>query len=377
MRFRIQVFASAEAFAVLRPSWNALAERSVGTTVFSSWEWQSSWWKHYAPNSRLIVLSAWDSDRLAGLLPMYVRRRILNGLLPMRELLLVGSGGDTSPDYLGAILEPESAAEVAPLLAADVIRSRDHWDVLNFTDVAPGPFADAMQAALTGSRLECEQVPCSTIKVVHAPASWEEYLAGMHRDRRYRVRHQRNKLLKELGAQLLVARSDAEIAASVEALVDLHRKRWDSKGSGQGAFRTAEYLRFHREVIELCHRNDWVRLYSIAAAGRTIAVFYCYRYRNELLYFQSGFDPEFERYSLGAVLMGFAIESAIAEGLQVIDLLKGDHAYKNSWSNGERLTVDIHAHNRSTLGRMHWLRSRLKRSLLHARARAGTEQELA
>src|SRR5262245_62305555 len=138
-------------------------------------------------------------------------------------------------------------------------------------------------------------------------------------------------------------------------MIQLHRKRRTAKNANEVSFRTYRYINFHDEVMELCAENGWVRLYSLevpdatgAAPPQPIAMFYCYRYRDEILYFQSGFDPEYEKYSPGHVLMGFSIESAVGEGAVVFDMLKGNHAYKSMWANDSRTTRQIVAH-RSTV----------------------------
>jgi len=143
----------------------------------------------------------------------------------------------------------------------------------------------------------------------------------MHRDRRYRVRNLRRNALRELGARFNLPQSDGELQAAVDDLIALHRKRWARKDHTKGAFRSRSYIGFHREAIERCHRNGWIRLYRMEAGGKAVAVLYCYRYRDEVLYF-SRIRPAARRVFSRPVLMGFAIESAIGEGARVFDLLK-------------------------------------------------------
>jgi CelD/BcsL family acetyltransferase involved in cellulose biosynthesis len=278
----------------------------------------------------------------------------------MREVRLVGSGGDTSPDYLGPLLAPEREEEVASALADYVVRQRRHWDVLNFTDVCEGAFSRALQKALSKQDVEAVAKPCSRIQIVRLPASWDEYVGAMPRDRRYRLRNLRKKAEEKVAARFQTLRTSEELRGAVQELIDLHRSRWDSKDHTKGAFRTDAYIGFHSEVIDLCQRNDWIRFYRIEVEGRAAAMFYCYRYRDDVLYFQSGFDPKHEQHSLGQVLMGRSIESALGEGAKVFDLLKGEHAYKASWSNDFRHTVDIVAHNTSSLGRLSLMKEKLR-----------------
>lgn len=360
MAFRFEVFASPDSALTLRDSWNALAEQANGISVFSTWEWQSAWWKYYGGGKALKIIAVWDAERLVGLLPLHIATTRLASLLPVREARLIGSGGDTSPDYLGPLLAPDREAEVAAALADYVVEHRGAWDVLNFTDMCEGAFSRALLDRLRARRLEAVSRPCSRIQIAKLPSTWDEYVNAMHRDRRYRLRNLRKKAEEKIGARFQVLRTEEELPHAVEELILLHRCRWDSKDHTKGAFRSDAYVGFHSEAIQRCARRGWVRFYRIEVDGKAAAMFYCYRYRDDVLYFQSGFDPQHEKHSLGQVLMGRAIESALQEGAKVFDLLKGEHAYKASWSNDFRYTVDLVAHNTSLLGRLSLAREKLR-----------------
>jgi CelD/BcsL family acetyltransferase involved in cellulose biosynthesis len=379
MGMRVEEFTSLEQCAPLQGQWNALVERAPNVTIFSTWEWQSTWWKHYGGNDQLRVLAAFESDRVVGLLPLYQTRRRLAPALSSREIRLLGAGGDTSPDYLGAVVDRGCERAAAAALAGALLERRSTWDVLNLTDMTSGVFLESLTEGLQATGVQARVSPCSIIQIAHLPDTWQEYLAAMHHDRRARVLRLRRGAVRKLDAQFRPPQNEAEVRAAVEDLISLHCKRWDSKDE-PGAFRSASYVSFHREVIEKCHLQNWVRLYRLEVAGNTAAVLYCYRYRDEVLYFQSGFDPDLKQFSLGQVLIGLAIESAIGEGSKVFDLLKGEHPYKKSWSNDERMTFDLVAHNRSVLGQLQLLRRKLasvKQSALlrFGRQRAATIAE--
>jgi CelD/BcsL family acetyltransferase involved in cellulose biosynthesis len=360
MTFRFEEQTTLESARPLRDSWNALAERTGTVSVFSTWEWQSTWWKYYGAGKSLRIIVVWEGDRLVGILPMHIATTRLASFLPVREARLVGSGGDTSPDYLGPIVAPDRANEVAAALADYVVKHRGHWDVLSFTDVCEGAFSNALLERLRGRAIDTVSKPSSRIQIAKLPATWDEYVGAMHRDRRYRLRNLRKKAEEKAGARFQVVTVGDELRKAVQELIVLHRSRWDSKDQTKGAFRTDAYVGFHTEAIEQCALNGWVRFYRIEVGGEPAAMFYCYRYRDDILYFQSGFDPKFESLSVGQVLMGRSIESAIGEGAKVFDMLKGEHAYKASWSNDFRYTVDLVAHNTSSLGRLSLMREKLR-----------------
>lgn len=356
MTFRVEQLSSLQASTALQREWNELAARANNTTVFSTWEWQTTWWKHYGGDKEARIIVVREGAHVVGIMPLYARRIAWPPLVTASELRFIGTGGDTSPDYLGPVIDPACEAPVAALLADQLVATRSRWDVLRLTDLRPGVFLDVLVERLRAAGAHAEVSPRSTIQIVRLPSSWNEYLAKMPGDRRRRIGNLRRNVLNKLGGRFLSELTREQLPQAIEDLITLHRKRWDSKGADSSAFRTDAYVSFHREVITHCHENGWVHLYRIEVPGRTVAVFYCYHYKGEVLFFQTGFDPELEHFRLGQVLMAFSIESAIGAGASVFDMLKGEHAYKQSWSNEVRQTFNLVSYNQSLPGQLSRLR---------------------
>nr|MBX2835647.1 GNAT family N-acetyltransferase [Gammaproteobacteria bacterium] len=75
---------------------------------------------------------------------------------------------------------------------------------------------------------------------------------------------------------------------------------------------------------------------------KVIAVEYAFCEKHRLLFFQTGFDPEFKSLSPGHVLMSRMITDAIDQGVHEIDLLKGDYPYKANYASTTRESSVIH-----------------------------------
>jgi CelD/BcsL family acetyltransferase involved in cellulose biosynthesis len=80
-------------------------------------------------------------------------------------------------------------------------------------------------------------------------------------------------------------------------------------------------------------------LHGAEVDGRIVALLYCYRFRDRVLYFQGGFDPAQAALRPGLTLMGHAIEQAIEEGAQVFDMLRGEYDFKSQWAKQKRRTA--------------------------------------
>ena len=175
------------------------------------------------------------------------------------------------------------------------------------------------------------------------PSSWDDWLASLHRDRRYRVRSIRKKLVAtHPDARFFVWDDAATLDAGVDRLAYLHRKRWTASGESHG-FSSPEYIEFHHAVMAACLARDRLRLYCLEIGGKIVAMFYFYRFRDSVYLMQSGFDPDHADLKPGQVLLGYIIEHAIGEGHAVLDFLRGEHRYKDELATGKRETVFVHA----------------------------------
>lgn len=333
--------------AELRETWDSLQQRAAETSVFTSWEWQYHWWLTYGTGHRLRVVIACEEGRPAGILPLYLRRERLRAGLEASVLRFLGTGGDTHPDDLGPILAGGQEGEVSRFLADYVLNVLQGWDVLLVTDMPAGSvFATSLEAACRRRHVAVSRGVSARIPYTELPPTWEAYLDSLSRDRRWRLRSTRRKLESQAPARFFVWDDRKGVDEAVDRLAELHRRRWEAAGQPHG-FSSSQYVEFHRGVMKACLARGWLRLYCLEMDGRLIAMYYCYRFRNQVFLMQGGFEPDYARLKPGQVLMGFAFEHAIREGNSVFDFLRGDHRYKDELATGTRETVFLAGYRRT------------------------------
>src|SRR4029079_12983464 len=102
------------------------------------------------------------------------------------------------------------------------------------------------------------------------------------------------------------------------------------------AFQDAQTVAFHREFVHLAAAEGWLRILVMRIGDVPAAALYGLRYGDVFYFYQSGFDPERSRQSVGLVMMGLAIRSAIEEGVAEYDFLHGTEEYKYHWAPNTR-----------------------------------------
>jgi CelD/BcsL family acetyltransferase involved in cellulose biosynthesis len=121
-----------------------------------------------------------------------------------------------------------------------------------------------------------------------------------------------------------------DLKAGLDALYDLHQKRWQTKGS-EGVFRNPAKRRFYERFSQLFLAKDWLAFDFLDLDGRPVACQMCFRYRDTQFLLQEGFDPQFGSDSVGIALRAMALNKAIDEGVRHYDFLAGLGRHKTQW----------------------------------------------
>src|SRR3954452_19614419 len=298
-----------EAPSAVRAEWSAVAERS--RNVFVTPEWAEIWRDHYAPGAALRLLACHDSDgALRALWPLYVAARG-----PVRLVRLAGHG---PADELGPACALEDRPFAAHALRAALAERRLGGQALLAERLA----GDLDWPALLGGRaLHREASPVIPI----AGRSWEDYLAAQSRNFREQAGRRRRMLEREHAIDYELVADPARLPEAFDTLVELHDRRW--AGGDSDAFAGANG-RSPRAFAALALERGWLRLWRLPADGEPVAAWHGFRFGGADAFYQSGRDPNWERQSVGFVLLAHTVRLAFEAGMAEYRLLRGEEGYK-------------------------------------------------
>jgi len=328
----LQVIDASEQFFQLRDEWNTLLESSGSNCVFLAHEWLSTWWKHLGEGRRLSIFTVRDNGQLAGVLPLSERPAQFTRMTP-RVLEFLGSGVIGS-DYLDVIAERGRESEVVAAFAEHLNGRRL---MLQLSQLRSG----SCIASLLGDQLQRYGWPVASVKQNICPYidlrghTWESYLSTVGANLRKNVNRYIRNVSKHFDMRLLRAQSKADAQIALDAVIELHRKRWKEVGTSE-AFQSDPVVAFHREFVDLAAERGWLRILVLYLNGAPAAALYGLLYRQVFYFYQSGFDPAYSRHSVGVATMAFSIQAAIEDGADEYDFLHGDEEYKFHWTNSTR-----------------------------------------
>lgn len=135
----------------------------------------------------------------------------------------------------------------------------------------------------------------------------------------------------------LVATTAETLAADLAQLFRLHGERWQSKGEA-GVLAHADVRRFHEAAAPALFAAGLLRLMTLRIDEAVAGVYYGLQSRDQAYAYLGGFDPAFAFESPGTLLVGAALEDAVAAGAREFHFLRGQEPYKYEWGAADRWT---------------------------------------
>jgi CelD/BcsL family acetyltransferase involved in cellulose biosynthesis len=304
---RMRVVNGPGLFQELEGAWKGLCTDSPGATPFQTYEWQSTWWRHYGGLKQPRAYAVYDGQDLVGLLPM-VRTAV-----PWRTLRPMGIGPS---DYLHPLAMPGYEERVAAALT----------ECLSEADVDLVDLHQVRETRAFAGRLAVDPIEQATCLVLDLPATYDAYLQTLGKSLRYDVRKLDKSLFKEGKATIEPAE---DVDQGLDILFEQHRLRWRKRGL-PGAF-LGRSTRFHREWAHQAARQGWLWLSVLRLEGEPIGAIYAMTHGATVYYYQAGFDPTRGSVSPGTLLVAATIRRAIEAGKGHFDFMRGDEPYKRRW----------------------------------------------
>ena len=323
----------AEALALGPLVWDDLMTRSGCASPFMSWAWHRAW-ADAAPLAEAgagEVLTLQDSGSLQAVLPLRQCRLRFRRITVSALTWAIGDIG--CPDELDVPALPDRDLRALAEAIEDL-----PWQII----VLPNLVEDAPGARRLGGALEerghtTRHLPLWSCPRLELPASWDTYLATLSPNRRQILRRKERGLRRD-HAVALVDYDETTLDEGWGHLLALHEQRWNGTG---GAFRDPRNAQLQRQFAAAMAREQRLWLTTLNVDGRAAAAWYGFTSDDAVYFYQGGRDPQWQRESVGLVLMSLMIQRAIERGYRVFNFLRGDDEYKNAFKPSQRMTWEM------------------------------------
>lgn len=331
---RVKEINEYDQFLELREQWNDVLSKSEDNDVFSTWEWLSTWWRHYGKERELMILLAEEGEKIVAIAPLMYSIYKLFGL-KLRRIEFLGT---EHTDYRNFILTEKKAESLKLFLR---YLSKLDWDCLEFRNIPETAESIANLRGILGkTHMQNERV-LSTCFYMPLPVSWGVFLKERSENLRRQLRRHMKRLKQKYSVTFKRQDDINSVQQGVETIVHLHQKRWNSKGF-QGTFGADPRFRdFTLDVSKCFAEKKWLNLSFISADDKPISGGLSFEYNNTLYLYHLGYDPAYSKFGVGNLLISHLIEDSIQKGKARFDFLNGPELFKKRWASLSRNILEV------------------------------------
>jgi CelD/BcsL family acetyltransferase involved in cellulose biosynthesis len=342
---RIKEIENYNDFIALKDRWNDLLQK-CDNTIFSTFEWLSTWWKHFGKEKTLRILVAEERDAVVGIAPLMLSKDNLLYFGKFRRIEFIG-GWDS--DYNDFIFVGQDR-DCLKFFLNRLLEFSD-WDLLELREVnEKSSSAKALQAIGNSQAPKLEMGVSNLCPYITLPKSLKVFVSGLGSNMRKNLRRYMRKLRQEYKVGFKTQSDFSSTREAVETFFKLHQKRWESLGH-LGAFVDKTSRDFHIEIAEIFDQKDWLALHFLTVNDEPIAAAYTFNHNLKKYARLTGFDPDFSRFRAGNLLKMHIIEDCIKKGLIEYDLSRGTGFGKEYWSSGVRKNFVAKMYNNNWRGK--------------------------
>jgi len=241
------------------------------------------------------------------------------GLAPLQTAGRTASivGSPDVCDHLDLVAVPGRERAVCSALIAHLQRSA----TVDRLDTGPvRPDSVVVRALLPAARalgLPTEVVEDESLFDLRLPTAWDDYLESLSGKERHEVRRKLRR-----GGDAFRFELTAGDATAVDEFLRLFRRNRADKAAFMDA-RTEGFFR------GLAGRLPETRIGLLRVDGPVAAAVWCFDHGRTRYLYNSAYDADYSRLSVGLACKLLSIRDAIERGLTTYDFLKGNEAYKH------------------------------------------------
>lgn len=318
--------ATLEPLDQLEQDWTSLAGRIPRPLPFHTPAWHRLWWSHFGDGRRPHYVAVREDGALIGVVP----------LMQDGDTLAV-AGDPEICDYTDIPIGTTGAATILPGVL-DALEPLP-WRTLHLWGLPEDSAALAVTRAWAETRGHAVEIDFEAVcPRVALAGDWDTYLASLSKKDRHELKRKMRRFQESGGdVRIRVLATPEEVNAALDTFFHLHRISRHDKAE----FMTEQMEGFFRDMAGGLADAGLVRLYVVEVDEHPAAALLAFRSGDELLLYNSGYDPAFAPVSVGIVSKALALQNAIADGISTVDFLRGAEPYKYDLGGTDRIVRQL------------------------------------
>ncbi len=334
----LEILTTLEAWDKLTPEWDDLLAQSVNPSPFLAPYYLKLWWQTAgggewsAFERELCIITARKDGQLVGIAPLFSWRDTSG------EEHIGFIGQVEVSDYLDFIV---SEADIESFLSAlfDFVATDEHlkkkdWQLANFISTSPSP--KVLEAIAKARNWHFQSQVLEVAPHIPLADSFEAYLNQIDKKQRHEIRRKVRRAQEQAEITLHLVQPEEDFEEHINTFLNFMEQ-----DAGKAKFLTQDMRAFFKAFSKAAFEQGDLVFSWLLINGQRAAGYLSLKKNNNLYVYNSCWDSRFMSYSPGWVHLAMLIEWAIEQGLQEVDMMRGDEIYKYRFGGIDRQVLEI------------------------------------
>lgn len=303
-----------DSFAKAQYDWENL-EKTSFHYLFQSWWYQRLFATHFSKSAKIFILGIQQEKQQLAIGAFEIIDEKIQ-FLGTKNVSSDASLVQDITDFGDLLFSPEGkqqAKEIWQLIANYF--TKQHFQALQLNYIRhDSPTYKALEKIST----QCHQQETSPFIVL--PKTWDEYLTELGRKKRHELKRKMHRLMQvdTLFTKDVLSKEVFDTFIKLHKLSDIQKKK----------FMTPSMENFFWDMVTE-QKTGWETVfYTLSINNLPVAMIMVFENDNQVLLYNSGFDPAYAFYSVGLLVKAFLLKKSIEQGKSIYDFLRGDERYK-------------------------------------------------
>jgi CelD/BcsL family acetyltransferase involved in cellulose biosynthesis len=261
--------------------------------------------------------------------------------------------GRPDSDYHEFLISSDEK-KIVKLYFDHLINSNYKWFVLELKNVPEFSTSTNFLRFMVNANPNFQERKATQCPFLLLPNSYDEFYLNLKGKFRSNIRNRENKLKKIGSVDYRTYKDFPSLDTALKVFFELNRKRFRAKGI-KGYFEDGSRKNFHIEIAKIFAAKGYLHLGFLVVNEKPVAADYSFKYKQKLYAFLSGFDPEYSKYGVGRISELYHIKSAIEEGINEYDWMRGFEPYIREWTASSKNNLEFRYIRNILLGTCYYI----------------------
>ncbi len=306
----------------IRDDWNALLQKSDTKSIELTWEWQTTYWRHFNENAELFVLIIREAHIIVAIAPLKLAHTKELGM-NVRRLELIAA---LESNYQDLIIG-KNDADILTCVFDYLLKCSGSWDVLHLYHIPEeSKTTEFLRNRITDYPLRKTTTieKCMFLEIDRTLANRRKKT----RELALKIRRSERNLGR---ISLRPSSTPEQFREDMLVFFDLHRKRWNLTET-PSMFNEERYREFYLEATRQLSFKNEVELWTLVAGEIQLAQLLSFVFGKSVVIQLQAYDIDYRKYSPTVTLLDLYVDHLISNGTEIMDI-GSYNPYKAQWAD--------------------------------------------